>query len=80
MKSAFAACLVAAVATAELECVDGYRLVYTYDSSYCLSNDNVSFYCPDGYHFVSTYRGCVKTPDSKFKDLFELNEEGRWQL
>ena len=35
MKSAFAACLVAAVATAELECVDGYRLVYTYDSSYC---------------------------------------------
>ena len=84
MKSAFVACLVAAVSTA-LDCKDGYYETsgYTGSTFCCNDNDYRDCYCEDGYEFDDFNFECDKvgkTPFQKFKDLFELNGDGRWQL
>ena len=84
MKSAFVACLVAAVSTA-LDCKDGYYQTtgYTGSTFCCNDNDYRDCYCEDGYEFDDFNFECDKvgkTPFQKFKDLFELNGDGRWQL
>ena len=90
MKSTFAACLIAAVSTADLVCVDGYYKTTGYTgSTFCCNNyDYRDCYCEDGYTFDDFNFECDwddgsqehKTPAQKFKDLFEKNEDGRWQL
>ena len=91
MKSFFSACLIAAVSTADLVCVDGYYKTTGYTgSTFCCNNNNYrDCYCEDGYSFDDFNFECDldggddhehKTPAQKFKDLFEKNEDGRWQL
>lgn len=81
MKYAFAACLIAAVSTAHLDCAEDFYEKWgpTGDSFCCMDEMDPECYCVEG-DFYNDECINVPTPFQKFKDLFELNEDGRWQI